>query len=823
MNIITRARKSISNLIAPKRSGNNARPDSIRQFFVGPTAQKATWSMYKETTDAGEPIPAIFQNYSLEGFSGNALIYSAIMYKVRASYSAPLRAYSGTPLEPQLLPPEHPISKILARPNGYQSWSEFMGLNIVYQNLSGNAFILIGRDRNGTPNALYPLRPDRVTVVSRDVVEYDANGMIVPREIVGYAYTPAISGQSDTVLIDTSDIIHVLFPNALDAWQGMGRGLSPIMSMAKSGDVDNKVTSFLKAFFDRGAMFSGILQAPEELDEVIVARIRDRFQEIYGGYENWPTIPVLDASMSYTRIGLSFDEMGFESIDRRNASRVLMPFGVPGILINEPSAMERSTYNNFQEARRVFWEDTLKPELTAYQDQFQYALNSDDIFVEFDFTGVPALSRDIPALIAAANTAWGMGVPADVAFRMVGIDIPSYPGSDTAYIAASVVSVGKIDDVVSPQQVAQPKPDDTQTAEDDGAPENITSTSGLNGAQINAALEVLASMQAGSISQGTAIELLIAMGIQEERAAHIASIEKTQEIETQAHKFNAHTKQLLWKQSDDIATSFEERYAQEAIAQFTKDEAGLLARTKALNAIFLERKQTVVYQELMFSWKQYLDMAGERWKEAFIPLIEATILAQGNAWKATYGIEFDVHNLFSEQWFDEYILTFSRPIMQTTEADLSTILQTAEREGWSVAKIQSAIGVLFNQYKNGGGLTPDQRTWFDDRTPAYRTENIARTETLRASNAGSFHLFSDWGAPMKEWIATADDRTREDHMKTWQEYSEGGNIGPIPINEPFMVGGYRMMYPHDAQFGAPPGQFCNCRCSMLPYGDFANV
>ena len=41
-----------------------------------------------------------FQSYINEGFNMNSLVYACIMYKVRATITAPLRAYKGEPEAP---------------------------------------------------------------------------------------------------------------------------------------------------------------------------------------------------------------------------------------------------------------------------------------------------------------------------------------------------------------------------------------------------------------------------------------------------------------------------------------------------------------------------------------------------------------------------------------------------------------------------------------------------------------------------------------------------------------------------------------------------
>lgn len=57
----------------------------------------------------------------------------------------------------------------------------------------------------------------------------------------------------------------------------------------------------------------------------------------------------------------------------------------------------------------------------------------------------------------------------------------------------------------------------------DGAPENIESTEGLNGAQIRAALDILDGVRSGSVASAVAVELLIALGIDRARAERMVS------------------------------------------------------------------------------------------------------------------------------------------------------------------------------------------------------------------------------------------------------------------------------------------------------------
>ncbi len=86
-----------------------------------------------------------------------------------------------------------------------------------------------------------------------------------------------------------------------------------------------------------------------------------------------------------------------------------------------------------------------------------------------------------------------------------------------------------------------------------------------------------------------------------------------------------------------------------------------------------------------------------------------------------------------------------------------------------------------------------------------RARVVARTEVIGAANAGSIDAMRASGVvASKEWIATADDRTRPDHAE-----ADGQVVG---LDEPFTVGDTQMDHPGDPD--APADEVVNCRCSL---------
>ncbi|MBM3314267.1 phage portal protein [candidate division WOR-3 bacterium] len=87
-----------------------------------------------------------------------------------------------------------------------------------------------------------------------------------------------------------------------------------------------------------------------------------------------------------------------------------------------------------------------------------------------------------------------------------------------------------------------------------------------------------------------------------------------------------------------------------------------------------------------------------------------------------------------------------------------------------------------------------------------RAERVARTEIIGSLNGGKLDGYRQAGLQQKEWLATKDDRVRDEHLE-----ADGQTV---PIAEAFEVGGERLDYPGDP--GGDPGNIINCRCTVLP-------
>jgi len=149
----------------------------------------------------------------------------------------------------------------------------------------------------------------------------------------------------------------------------------------------------------------------------------------------------------------------------------------------------------------------------------------------------------------------------------------------------------------------------------------------------------------------------------------------------------------------------------------------------------------------------------------------------------------------------DYLNAAGNRMVRTPDEVYGLIVMEVERgitEGRSLDRVRDEIQLILT-----ASGTPYWRN---------RAMTVARTETIGAVNAGIFRgaqLEAEQRkdpAPFKQWISTADERTRPTHVAADKQR--------VLLSEPFVVGGAQLMFPGDPR--GPAAEVVNCRCSILP-------
>ena len=294
-------------------------------------------------TNPGQPVwsPRNYEQFAREAYGKNVVAYQSINKIAEAISSVRLTVFRG---EQELI--DHPLIKLLDRPNPMQSGADYMQAKISYLLIAGNGYeerVKIGQD----VRELYQLRPDRMKVVPSPA------GMPA-----GYVY--AVGGRTITWDVDPatldSDVRHLKLFNPLDDWYGM----SPIEAGAYSIDQHNESMAWMQALLQNSARPSGalVVSGGNSLSDDNFNRLKSQIEEQYSGSGNAGRPMLLEGGLDWKSMGLSPTDMGIIEAKYSAARDVALAFGVPPQLLGIPGD---NTYSNYAEARLAFWEDTVLP------------------------------------------------------------------------------------------------------------------------------------------------------------------------------------------------------------------------------------------------------------------------------------------------------------------------------------------------------------------------------------------------------------------------------------------------------------------------------
>lgn len=151
-------------------------------------------------------------------------------------------------------------------------------------------------------------------------------------------------------------------------------------------------------------------------------------------------------------------------------------------------------------------------------------------------------------------------------------------------------------------------------------------------------------------------------------------------------------------------------------------------------------------------------------------------------------------------------LDFSAALVQSItdqmRGSINTTVRLAVLGGQSPFEAMKAITAML-------GLDDRRRVV---RGVGVRGERILRTEMTTVYNLAHQTKMSEIAGLvpglLKAWVATPDTRTRPSHLAAHRRYSDE----PIPVGQPFIVGGFEAMFPGDPNL--PASERINCRCTQ---------
>ena len=302
-------------------------------------------------------------------------VYCCVRILSEAVASLPLHLYKQSSEGSKEKAVDHPLYFLLHNePNPEMTSFIYRETMMTHLLLYGNCYSQIIRNGKGEVVALYPLMPNRMRV------DRDSKGQLYYEYQTSQDEARTMKG--GTVRLEPRDVLHI---------PGLGFdglvGYSPVAMAKNAVGMAIACEEYGAKFFANGATPGGILEHPGVVKDP--EKVRESWQNAFGGSSNSNKVAVLEEGMKYTPISISPEEAQFLETRKFQIDEIVRIFRIPPHMIGD---LEKSSFNNIEQQSLEFVKYTLDPWVCRWEQSMQRSLLSQDekrdYFFKFNVDGL---------------------------------------------------------------------------------------------------------------------------------------------------------------------------------------------------------------------------------------------------------------------------------------------------------------------------------------------------------------------------------------------------------------------------------------------------
>jgi HK97 family phage portal protein len=344
------------------------------------------------------------------------------------------------------------FSPVLRKPNRYQTRIKFVEQWLTSKLVHGNTYVLKQRDARGVVIALYVLDPCRVVP------------LVAPDGAVYYELRrdnlSNLDGESITV--PAREIIHdpmvCLFHPLI--------GVTPIYACGSAAAQGLKIQENSTTFFANGSQPGGVLTAPGQIGDDAAKRVKDYWDENFGGANNVGKVAVLGDGLKYEPMSVNATDAQLIDQLKWTAETVCSCYHVPSYMVGVGPP---PNYNNIEALNQQYYSQCLQALIENFELSLDEGLELPKPYgTEFDLNDL--LRMDTPTKTKAAADGVGSGCLSPNEARKRYFDLGPVAGGDTPYLQQQNYSLEALGARDADDPFAKPTP--PPAAITDGADDN---------------------------------------------------------------------------------------------------------------------------------------------------------------------------------------------------------------------------------------------------------------------------------------------------------------------------------------------------------------
>ena len=320
-----------------------------------------------------------------------------------------------------------PFWNVLRTPNHYQEWIEFCEWWIVTKLLHGNFFGLKRRDDRGMVDAIYPIDPQKVMILTS------------PDGSIFYEVRPdKLSGRGEApVIVPAREIIHDKHKPLFHPLVGTPPWWSCVDALLLAAHLQRTSAHFQA----NGAQPGGVITAEGAISPPQAADIKAAWEAGFTG-TNAGKVAVLADGLQYTPMTtMSAKDADLVQQLEGVAISVCQAYGVPGYKVN---VGEPPKYDNIQALTQQYYGEGLQLHIEKIEALLKRGLELPAHYeIELDLDAL--LRMDTATLIESEAAAVKAGIKAPNESR-VRLNLPPVKGGETPYLQQQNFSLSALDE-----------------------------------------------------------------------------------------------------------------------------------------------------------------------------------------------------------------------------------------------------------------------------------------------------------------------------------------------------------------------------------------
>jgi len=245
---------------------------------------------------------------------------------------------------------------------------------------------------------------------------------------------------------------------------------------------------------------------------------------------------------------------------------------------------------------------------------------------------------------------------------------------------------------------------------------------------------------------------------------------------------------------DRVARAWEGRITEAARGEFEGERDGVLAILQGTKA----RKQSIPWLDIISAVDAFIAGQAATWRANLLPLFRAAAEEAGQEVANFFGLDPRLGEVM--RFIEDYGFKFTDKVSSVSREEVAGVLQRAMEEGWGIPETTQALQELYDGWSKT------------------RATLIARTESIRISNAAAVAVYRYSGVVRKQWWTAMDERTcpacRDMHGTILDVDTAFAYLGDVLIYTDEEGRERSMQITYEDVQGPPLHP--DCRCTVLP-------